>query len=119
MTEPRQGWHEAYLTLKYQPRKFDCLDFVVKVQREVFGRTVKIPPPRLPQPVADNDYRDGDIALFNDSRNRLHTGILMQSNGRLYLVHNNLSTGGVAVNLYPHGVSPTLTLKAVYRVADD
>jgi hypothetical protein len=115
-TAPRQGWHERYLGLKYRSGEFDCLDFVVRVQREVFGRHVDIPPPVLPPAVAADDYQEGDIALFTDSNNLPHIGILMFSKNRCYLIHNNRAKRGVSVERFPTRISPTLRLVNVYRV---
>jgi len=115
MPAPRPDWCEKYLALKYRPVEFDCLDFVIRVQHEVFGRVLTIPPKTLPPPVASDDYQDGDIALFNDSNKKPHIGVLMVKQGRCYLVHNNRAKRGVSVERFPAAISPGLQLVNVYR----
>jgi len=115
MKKQRQGWHERYLSLRYSPT-FNCLDFVIRVQREIFNRQVEIPPSILPAPVKAGDYQDGDIALFNDRRQQPHIGVLMLNRqGRCYLVHNNRATRGVSAEPFPLLISPALQLINVYR----
>lgn len=118
MKAPPPDWHEAYLSYRYIPGKMDCLDFVVEIQRDIFGRVLEIPPRVLPPTVLAGDYQDGDIALFNDRHQNPHIGILMVKDDKVYLLHNNRVKCGASVEKFPQDVIPTLTLLNVYRPRD-
>ena len=117
MQPQHPDWSANYLALRYRRNGFDCQDFVIKVQREIFKRRVTIPPKMPPQVVSPGDYQDGDIALFDSLRAGQHIGVLMVKNSRTYLVHNNLHKKGVSIEHFPAGVSPALQLVNVYRPA--
>ncbi len=121
ITVPRPDWSEQYLAFKYIPGEYSCLDFVLQVQLEVFGRSLSLPLAddcMPPQVVTSGPYRDGDIALFLDTNHDNHVGVLTVIGERVYLVHNNRARRGVSIERFPAGVTPTLKLLEVYRLRD-
>ncbi|MFO6418989.1 hypothetical protein ACLBKS_02160 [Hylemonella sp. W303a] len=101
---------EHYTNRRYIVDSFDCVDLAVDVQREVFGREVRIPVhPRgkKSQAVAISRYANactrllsepetGCIALMRGQEGRWHIGtVVMNSAGTPWLLHAHSTELGV------------------------
>lgn len=101
---------EAYVGMVYDEARFDCADFVVHVQRELFGREVRLPNGRprgvrgqlalgeLSQgyAVPTDAPADGDLVLMNKLGRVGHVGIYFSIAGESWVLHSN-ETNGMSV----------------------
>lgn len=103
---------ERYVGMPYDADDFDCADLVCLVQRELFGREVRLPNGRprgregqaairggLPEYARPTDTpRDGDLVLLRDHRSKRpgHAGVFFHLAHEGYVLHSN-ETNGCAV----------------------
>lgn len=106
----------AYVGMDYVAGAFDCADLAVLVQREVFGRTVRLPTHPLggaTQRAAILRHRDalatrvdvpftGAAVLFFAVNNKgdhvYHIGTACLHRGEVLVLHNSYETGGVRMD---------------------
>lgn len=102
---------EHFVAIPYDEATFDCADLVVLVQRELFGREVRIPSkrPRGPEGAAalgelsrpygrrrEGPPQDGDFVLMIDhgQRNPGHAGVFFFLAHEGWVLHTSEATGG-------------------------
>lgn len=101
-------WSDRYLGEPYLEGKFDCADFAVRVQREIFGRTVVLPSDHGSGPFGrtavlsanQDDYlreivgpEDGCAILFKVVGRVQHMGVLCIIAGEMWVLHNQKGLG--------------------------
>ena len=103
---------ERYVGMPYDERDFDCADLVMQVQRELFGREVRLPNgrPRGVQGQAaihgglgeyatpTDDPNDGDLVLMREPHTKRpgHVGVFFRLAHEGWVLHAN-ETNGCAV----------------------
>lgn len=97
---------EAYVDTPYS-RDFDCADLVTLVQREMFGREVRLPNgrPRGVQGQAaiapalheyarpTDDPGDGDLVLMRENGRPGHVGVFFRLSHEDWVLHSNEKNG--------------------------
>jgi len=107
---PHSAALERFIGIPYCARTFDCADLVVQVQRELFGRTVRLPSARprgktgaahlhrQSQPLATRTTApvDGDLVLMRDSGHKRpgHAGVYFFLAHEAWVLHVAATTGG-------------------------
>lgn len=101
---------EQYVGIPYDENEFDCADLVVQVQRELFGRDVRLPngrPRGVRGQLALGDLSksygtrtetpvDGDLVLMLHKGAAGHAGVYFRIGGEPWVLHAN-ETNGMAV----------------------
>jgi NlpC/P60 family len=103
------NWWDAYVGIPYDKDNFDCADFVVMVQREVFGRDIELPQSRprgtrgqrqigqLSRAYAEKTDRPvaGDLVLMFDggSKYPCHAGVYFEADHSAWVLHNSDNPG--------------------------
>lgn len=107
-------WSDRYVGLPYVPGEFECGDFAVRVQHEIFQREIRLPTGRLPGAMGRArqlaEHRDefsrrideaaaeeGDAVLINTRGLDQHIGVLCFIGGEWWVMHN-LSVGKNQMN---------------------
>lgn len=95
-------WAEQYVGRPYETHGFDCMDMVVLVEKEVFGKELKLPvhtfdPIDRQLQIHDGKYdyveriaipKDGDCVLFKVRGFVQHVGIVCNYGGERWVLHN-------------------------------
>jgi hypothetical protein len=98
-------WSDRFVGMRYVPDEFECGDFAVRVQREVFGREIRLPTGRLPgamgrarklaehrdefaQRIDEHAAVEGDGVLINTRGLDQHIGVLCEIGGERWVMHN-------------------------------
>ena len=100
---------DRYASLEYDEATFDCADFVALVERELFGRDVRIPNGRprgikgqaalaslaAPYAVPTDTPKDGDLVLMFDGPQKVpgHCGVWVFVDHRPQVLHINEKVG--------------------------
>jgi len=101
---------ERFVAIPYDEDRFDCADLVAQVQRELFGRDVRMPSRRprgargaaelgsLSQPYAtprEGPPQDGDLVLMFDHGERSpgHAGVFFHLAHEGWVLHSNERNG--------------------------
>lgn len=101
---------DRFVGMDYCPRTFDCADFVVLVERELFGREVRMPSDRprggkgqlalgeLSQAYArkTDSPKDGDLVLMQDGSG-WHAGVYLFLAHEPHVLHCRAEGGGHSV----------------------
>lgn len=98
---------ERYTEIPYCEQTMDCADFVVLVQRELFGREVTLPNGRprgtrgqavlgdlsRPYGVRTDAPGDGDLVLMREGGRAAHVGIYFHLAHEGWVLHSNERNG--------------------------
>lgn len=99
-----------FVGIPYDPRSFDCADFVIRVQKELFGRSIRLPASRprihtggqrhvkdlsMQYAAPTDNPRDGDLVLMRQcGRTRAtHVGVYFFLDYEPWVLHCSEDNG--------------------------
>lgn len=111
---------------------FDCADFVVHVQKELFGREVHVPGARPRGKYASKELHgaaqqyalptdapaEGDLVLMydiSDTSTPSHAGVYVLVGGEPHVMHNALRTGGSVTHSVRNLSKFGITIEGYYK----
>lgn len=120
-----------YVGLPYDAETFDCADLTVKIQRELFGRSIVLPrrpkgartvnafisrkAEELATPVALADAADGDGVIMCENGAPSHIGTLFFVSGMPWVLHASASVGYSVLQRFSELAGYGLKVEGVYR----
>lgn len=121
---------DRFCGLPYCERAFDCADLVALVQRDLYGRTIRLPgrAARLRAPVAtaqralsgeiaervaDDQVADGDVVLMHSDT--MHLGVLFVIAGERWVLHAFANVGFTALQRVRELAQLGVRIEGYYR----
>jgi len=125
-----QHWSSQYVGQEYIDHINDCASFAIKVQREIFGRDIRLPCERMAGLRAESKQlvdikdnygirtdapREGDAVLMIGRGRLSHVGIYVIINNEGWALHAMRSAGMVVLHRLRDLPAQGLTVEAFYK----